>query len=88
MANREGKEFNVDKALDELINKHGTEEPSAATKRAAEEIESKSDGEEEGAKKKKRAAAVYACESNRAVGDAIHEMAAIYFKNKDARKGG
>lgn len=57
---------------------------SAESKRDKKEDDEGGDAEA----KKARKALTYACEENRPVGDAILEMAKIYFKAGDARKGG
>ncbi len=44
--------------------------------------------EEDGSAKKLKKVEMVAKEENRAIAEAIKEMADIYFKNKDARKGG
>jgi hypothetical protein len=121
-------EFNVQTALEFLIEKYGLDKAAAVftvdddedddevqlvttTGKADEETnadvtapmakkrksvkKSKAEGEEgeeggESAKKKAKVkkSETYVVEGNKAVGDAIYEMAGIYFKNNDARKGG
>ncbi len=85
--NAEG--FDVDAALEALIEKYGQEEviektPSKKRKEKAGDAE----GDGEGSGKKIKKSEIMANESNRAVAEAIKEMADLYFKNKDMRKGG
>ena len=94
--------FDFDEALEYLIEKYGVEKPAVKeeeidltstptkkrtkAKRAAEETVEE---DEDIAKKKKlKKSETFVVEENRGVGEAIYEMASIYFKNKDARKGG
>ena len=97
MLHRSADGFDIDSALENLIEKYGKEEStekSTTKKRKStgnDTAESK-DGEEEDneAPKKKgpKKTEIMAEERNRPVAEAIKEMADIYFKNKDARKGG
>ena len=91
--------FNLEGGLESLIEKYGqsvVEEKPKSKKRKADEEEDEEeageDGDEEGKKKKKPKAppktSVVAEERNRRAAEAIQEMATIYFKNKDMRKGG
>ena len=72
---------------DDEKEKTPTKKRKSTAKSKTETIEAK-DEEEGSGKKKLKKSEVYAVEENRAVGEAIYEMAGIYFKNKDARKGG
>ena len=73
--------------IDDESEKTPTKKRKSTSKRKAETIEAKEDEEGSGKKKQKKSE-MYTVEENRAVGEAIYEMAGIYFKNKDARKGG
>lgn len=61
------------------------EKKTRKRKKAAEGDEEDEDGED---KKKVKKTSIVAEERNRPVAEAIKEMADIYFKNKDMRKGG
>jgi len=95
MLHRVDGSFNIDAALEELIEKYGQEEqeeekavPQKGKKRKSAK-EGDEDGEDISPKKKgPKKIEIMAEERNRPVAEAIMEMASIYFKNKDARKGG
>lgn len=91
MLYRNGAEFDEKAALDDLIAKYGVEEPPAASpskkKRKSDANEEEAASPSSGAKKVKKTDIV-AVEENRAAAEAIKEMADIYFKQKDNRKGG
>ncbi len=80
--------FNLEAAVEALIEKYGQEEVKSPNVKKRKSKAS-DDGEEkvESAKKIKKSE-IMANESNRPVAEAIKEMADLYFKNKDARKGG
>lgn len=97
MTTRNDGVFDEEEALNELISKYGVDETKNESENekkrknieGEETNESKSDmddGEDKPTKKTKKSH--YACEDNREIGEAIMEMAGIYFKNSDARKGG
>lgn len=97
MLHRNGSQFDEAAALEELISKYGTEESevkseSPIKKKRKSDSEGK-DGETEvaspsSAAKKPKKTDIVTVEGNRAAAEAIKEMADIYFKNKDNRKGG
>lgn len=81
--------FDEKSALDDLIEKYGVEEPVSSPSNKKR----KSDAGEEGAAsspgpKKVKKTEIVTVEENRAAAEAIKEMADIYFKQKDNRKGG
>ena len=85
--------FDEEEALSELISKHGVEETQIEKKRKSmdgDDVNESKDNEEvdEDKPTKKTKKSNFVCEDNREVGEAIMEMAGIYFKNSDARKGG
>ena len=95
--------FDVDAALNSLIESYGVESTqnsvehesgsSENKKRKSEETDTATndnDGDDADSKKKIKVkkTEVVAVESNRPVATAIAEMSSIYFKNGDARKGG
>jgi hypothetical protein len=91
--------FDLEGALESLVDKYGKEEESTAspkksTKKRKKDTEADDENEEEeegDSKQKKKApkkTEIVAEERNRPIAEAIKEMADIYFKNKDARKGG
>ena len=98
MLHRNGPAFDEAAALEELVAKYGVEEQEVKTesptkkKRKPEsdikpEVDEKLGSPSSAAKKPKKTELV-AVEGNRAAAEAIKEMADIYFKNKDSRKGG
>lgn len=60
--------------------------PSKKKRKAESSVKKESGGED--SPKKVRKTDIVAVEENRAAAEAIKEMADIYFKNKDNRKGG
>lgn len=88
--------------LDDLIEKYGVEDepkPTAAPVISASPVKTKrkanttakdegNDGVGSPAVKKVKKTDIVACEENRPAAEAIKEMADIYFRNKDMRKGG
>lgn len=98
---RDGTKFDVAAALEELVTKYGTEEPtvevestgmdgSPTTKKKRKSAASENDtaSSPSSAAKKVKKTDIVTVEGNRAAAEAIKEMADIYFKNKDNRKGG
>lgn len=100
---RSGDDYDFAGALQSLIEKYGAEEDTAAPPKSTGEKKTKkrkkdeSDANEdtveaeevsEPATKAPRKADTVVEERNRPVAEAIKEMAVIYFKNKDPRKGG
>ena len=73
--------------IDDESEKTPTKKRKSTAKNKTETIEAKEEEEGSGKKKQKKSE-TYVVEENRAVGEAVYEMAGIYFKNKDARKGG
>lgn len=94
MLHRTDEGADLDAALEGLIEKFGIEESSSSTagkkkKKEKDEGDEFAEGDEEGGEKKKaKKTETMVVEENRAVAEAIKEMADIYFKNKEARKGG
>lgn len=97
MLYREGDGYNIDSALQNLIEKYETEEPPVALEEGSKKTKKRKKADEngdeavedgKGKSKKERKSSTVAHEENRPVAEAIQEMAAIYFKNKDTRKGG
>ena len=98
MLHRNGSQFDEAAALEELIGKYGTEEPDDVKTESTTKKKRKPEGEEKGgeddvaspssAAKKPKKTDIVMVEGNRAAAEAIKEMADIYFKNKDNRKGG
>lgn len=91
---RDGANFDVVAAVRELVAKYGTEEsPSTGaveTRSKAKKRKSSSDGGAALTSKKSRKVRntdIVKVEGNRAAAEAIREMAEIYRKNKDLRKG-
>ena len=94
---KDGTDFDLDAALECLAEKYGIEEPvteqrdgegkKSKKRKKADGNEDNEEGAEEKPKKEKKTS-VMTNEQNRAVAEAIKEMADIYFKNKDPRKGG
>lgn len=90
---RNGSTFDEAAALAEVITKYGVEEPEIKAESPAKK-KRKSDAHEEdtlspsSTAKKPRKTDIVVVEGNRAAAEAIKEMADIYFKNKDGRKGG
>jgi hypothetical protein len=91
--------YDLDAAVDALIEKFGVEKSDPApapitgkkTKKEAKVKESKDDDEEDEeqeTKKKAKKSDTMAVEENRTVAEAIKEMADLYFRNKDNQKGG
>jgi len=92
--------FDVDGALDSLIETYGVESSadtqvhqsvSVSKKRKSDEtaIGSNEDEDPESNKKAKiKKSEIVAVEENRPIATAIAEMSSIYFKNGDPRKGG
>lgn len=85
--------------VDNLIEKYGQEIPqkSENSKRSIEvdsEDEDENENSTDGSKKKRskvqkpKKSETYANEENKEIADAIREMAGIYYKNADPRKGG
>ena len=97
MLHRNGSQFDEAAALEELISKYGTEEPEVKPESPSKK-KRKSEGEDQDSKtevsspssaaKKPKKTDIVTVEGNRAAAEAIKEMADIYFKNKDNRKGG
>ncbi len=91
MLHRNGAEFDEKAALDDLIEKYDVEEPLVSS---PSKKKRKSDANDEGAVspssgvKKVKKTELVTVEENRAAAEAIKEMADIYFKQKDNRKGG
>jgi hypothetical protein len=90
MLHRNGGDFDLNTALDELIAKYGVEEKveadsSSASPSAKKKRKIKESSEEESPKKLKTE--IVAVEKNRPFAEAIKEIADIYFKHKDMRKG-
>lgn len=96
MTHRSSDGFNLDAALQDLIDRHGQEEQpkSSGNKRKKLKDDGDAEGKQDedegssGSTKKVKKTDVVAEERNRPVAEAIKEMADIYFKNKDMRKGG
>lgn len=88
--------FNIDEAIQDLIEKYGQapeeEKASKTTKKKrksdAADAEEDDDGEEKEATKKVRKTEQIANESNRPLAEAIKEIADINFKQKEMRTGG
>ena len=92
---RTGTVFDEAAALDELINKFGIDEtsaksesPSKKKKRKSDSVKSEGDGDSPSGAKKQKKTEIIAVEENRPAAEAIKEMADIFFKHKDNRKGG
>ncbi len=80
--------FDFDGALEALIEKYGQEEvvvKATPVKKRKGDTEDSADGS---ASKKQKKTETFANESNKLPAEAIKEMADLYFKNKDGRKGG
>lgn len=97
MLHRNGSLFDEAAALEELVSKYGTEEPDVKTESPTKKKRKPEGGEKGGeddvaspssAAKKPKKTDIVTVEGNRAAAEAIKEMADIYFKNKDNRKGG
>ena len=98
MLHRNGSAFDEAAALEELVAKYGVEEqevktesPTKKKRKPESDIQAEDDeklGSPSSAAKKPKKTEVVAVEGNRAAAEAIKEMADIYFKNKDSRKGG
>mmetsp|Transcript_19735 Transcript_19735/g.19845 ORF Transcript_19735/g.19845 Transcript_19735/m.19845 type:complete len:192 (+) Transcript_19735:77-652(+) len=87
--------FDIEASLNALIEKYGVEEvPATETKKRKKDIDStevnkENDENDSPQKDTKKAKAIHLnCEENRPVALAIQEIAGMYFKNGDARKGG
>jgi hypothetical protein len=88
--------FNEKGVLNDLEEKFGVDEAEIAKqtkknpkKRTSESGEGHDDDEDDTkTSKKPKKTETVAVEDNRGIAEAIKEMADIYFKNKDARKGG
>ena len=92
MTHRKDDGFDLDAALESLIEKYGQEEivvKKTPTKKRKDDGVVDLTGEEDiNSNKKVKKTATVANEFNRPVAEAITELAGLYFKNKDARKGG
>lgn len=99
MLHRSGTVFDEAAALEELVSKYGVEEergtktesPTKKKRKPETDIKAEDDdkvGSPSSAVKKPKKTEIVAVEGNRAAAEAIKEMADIYFKNKDNRKGG
>lgn len=89
--------FDIDAALQNLIEKYEVEDlpttdesaPKKTKKRKnAYEDDGVDGGEGKSKPKMEKKSIIVANEENRPVAEAIKEMADIYFRNKDTRKGG
>ena len=94
MHRNEDSTFDLDAALTALIDKYGSEvaKDHGQKKRKSAESDDLPEIEEEeensGKKGKQQKTVHVVCEENRPIAIAIQEIAGIYFKNGDARKGG
>jgi hypothetical protein len=100
MLHKSGSVFDEEATIVDLIDKYGVEEevvapsssPSKGKRKADVAVKKEKDETEvaspTSAAKKVRKTEVVAVEQNRAAAEAIKEMADIYFKAKDMRKGG
>lgn len=90
MLHRKDGTFDIESALNEIIEKYGQDLPKDSDQKEKKRklIDSEDTAEKEPAAKKTSKLDTVVEERNRALADAIKEMAGIYFKNKDARKGG
>lgn len=86
MLHRNGSEFDENAALEDLIVKYGVDEPAVTS--PSKKKRKSDDNEDEAGTKKVKKTEIVTVEENRAAADAIKEMADIYFKQKDNRKGG
>lgn len=90
MMHRSADGFDLDAALEALIEKYGQEEvvtkKSPSKKRKGEN--ENDDESAPGSNKKVKKTDIVANEGNRSVAEAIKEMADLNYKNKDMRKGG
>ena len=90
LVHRVSEGFDIDEAFKDLEEKYGLEEETKKSSRPSKKskIEEVDIEAEDAQPKKAKKTEVVANEENRGIADAILEMATIYFKNKDARKGG
>lgn len=90
MTHRKDDGFDLDAALEGLIEKYGQEEikKTPSKKRKDDGIVDLTGDEDLGSNKKVKKSTIVANEFNRPVAEAIMELAGLHFKNKDARKGG
>ena len=95
MLHRTGADFDEKAALDDLIGKFGIDETKEiAASSSPSKKKRKSEGGDGDAKspdisaKKVKKTEIVTVEQNRAAAEAIKEMADIFFKQKDMRKGG
>jgi hypothetical protein len=91
MTHRKDDGFDLDAALEGLIEKYGQEDVVKKTpskKRKDDGVVDLTGDEDVASNKKVKKTATVANEFNRPVAEAITELAGLYFKNKDTRKGG
>jgi hypothetical protein len=100
MLYKSGSGFDEDATIADLIDKYGVEQevvapsssPTKGKRKADGNVKTEKDDKEatspSSAAKKMKKTEVVAVEANRPAAEAIKEMADIYFKAKDMRKGG
>lgn len=89
MLHRKDDSFDIEAALNEIIEKYGQEESKVSDRKEKKRklLASDDSANQDSAKKASKLDTV-AEERNRELAEAIKEMASVYFKNKDVRKGG